>query len=228
CGYPMQCISHGNAKLHGRTTFQCSKSVKGLNCDKTKVLYELVESAVLSYCSGLDVSDIIPHAEQTASELSVLQHESGARNGEISEIDRQLEGILDSKRIGKSEAYLKALEQRYASLDVLRNKAITQREAIQNRIAELSGNGQQTAEQLRSIRELIEGMKQMPEQDRIALRLNLRTQLRRLIRTIRINTTSQRISIFFHSGQRRSVNLRTSEIIMDAYPKRTFKGSRPK
>jgi hypothetical protein len=56
---------------------------------------------------------------------------------------------------------------------------------------------------------------------RIDLRVRLRTQLRHLIRKIRISTDRQSIALFFQTGERRGLFIgKGKEIkVLDAYPK---------
>jgi len=101
---------------------------------------------------------------------------------------------------------------------------------VHSRIDTLLSNGKNTEEQLKSIRELINKMKELEGRERVDLRRNLRSQLRRLIKTIYINAEEESFKIMFQSGQIRWIRLKVEGRyrIWDAYPKRIFKGVKPK
>jgi len=73
-------------------------------------------------------------------------------------------------------------------------------------------------------------MKELEGRERFDLRLNLRNQLRRLIKTINIDVEEKSFKIMFQSGQIRLIRLKIEGPykIWDAYPKRIFKGVKPK
>jgi chromosome segregation ATPase len=220
----MRYLNRGG-EIHTRQ-FRCANALIGL-CDKTKLHYSVVEDAVLKFCEGLDVADVMPNREKAESEKSRLLNQLQAKEGEIEIIDNTMEGNLASKRIGKSEAYLIALEKSWARLNDSKIKLEAEKKDIQTQLAELSNNSKQTAEQLNSIKELIDLMKTLrkdesKKQELINIRLSLRTQLRRLIEQIIVHAENKTLTIYFRTGQRRVLNLTTSEIIVDAYPEKIF------
>lgn len=73
-------------------------------------------------------------------------------------------------------------------------------------------------------------MKELEGRERVDLRLNLRNQLRRLIKTIKIDAEEESFRIIFQSGQIRWIRLKVEGRyrIWDADPKRIFKVVKPK
>jgi DNA invertase Pin-like site-specific DNA recombinase len=220
CGSPMRHISKGDEKLHGKALFQCGNAIKGI-CKSTHLLYADVEREVLSYCKGLEVSDILPNSAKAASELSILNNQLQAIDGELELINEDIEGNMASKRIGKSDAYLKALEHAFDALNLKSEKLQKERKEIEDKILQLSNNSSQTEEQINNIRELIDLMKTLEGQERVTLRLNLRTQLKRLIKYIEVNTENKQVNIYFATGLRRMVLARTEGVYAIRY--RDFK-----
>jgi len=184
----------------------------------------------LTYCKGLSVSDVVPNSSQTATELSVLQNKLQAMNGQLGEIEEKINNLVDNAENTSNEVYRKALEHRAASHLIERSKLEQEKRDVHSRIDTLLGNGKNIEEQLKSIRELIDKMKELEGQKRIDLRLNLRSQLRRLIKTINIDAEKEAFKIMFQSGQIRWIRLKVEGRyrIWDAYPKRIFKGVKPK
>ena len=208
CGAPMRYKSGGGTPYTSQ--YRCANSILGL-CDKIRLHYYEVEQAVLTYCKGLDVADIIPDKEKTLSELSILENQLQAKNGEITLLKEEMESILSTKLSGKSEVYKKALEHRYASFDLNLDKLTKERDNIQEQINQLPTNDKQTEEQINSIKELLDLMKELEGQEKINFRLNLRTHLRQLIKQIEIDVNKKIIRIYFPSGQWRIIRLNPSD-----------------
>jgi prefoldin subunit 5 len=206
CGSPMRYMNKGN-ELRTADQFKCANALIGL-CNFPKLHYLEVEKEVLTFCKGLEVADIIPNKENTLSELSLLQNQLQAKEGEIESIEKKMENMKADTEKPMSYEFKKALGESYELKKIELDKLIAERDEIQNQIALLSVNGKQTEEHIKSIRELIDLMDNMrkdesKKQELLNLRLNLRSQLRRLIK--KISVSSGGLMIYFQSGQMRRI-----------------------
>jgi len=178
----------------------------------------------LTYCKGLSVSDVVPNSSQTATELSVLQNKSQAINGLLGDIEQEINNLTDSITHTPSEEVRRVLKKSLqVSLSRQSNLEKGKRD-VHIQIDRLLSNGKNTEEQLKSIRELIDKMKELKGQKRVDLRVNLRNQLRRLISKIRIDAMN--IVIFFKSGQHRLIKLYEEDASRkkwDSYPPKDMK-----
>lgn len=223
CGSPMRYLNKGNATLHGKTQLKCAKGMNGFKCDTGILYYDEVEQAVLTYCKGLDVADILPNSENSATELSILQKQLQSKDWEISTINTTINNIFESAKSATTVAYRTGLEHTFSILNINLEKFKKEKQDIQNQITPLENNSQQTEEQIKSIKELIDKMKEMTGEERLNLRLNLRTQLRRLIKSIKVYAKDKTIAIFFQSGQAQLINLVTGKTLDRTIPPKSKK-----
>jgi hypothetical protein len=102
-----------------------------------------------------------------------------------------------------------------------RTEITEQRQELGDKIGKLQQAKDDTKQQLASVRVLIECMGSLEGEARIDLRVRLRTQLRHLIRKVRISTDRQAVALFFQTGERRGLFIgKGKEIkVLDAYPK---------
>jgi chaperonin cofactor prefoldin len=212
CGGPMAYMNKG-PKPKGGQYLQCDTAGRGLGCSKKTVRYDVLEPMILTYCEGLDAADILPGNEKRISELSVLRNELQALEGETGEVDRKLRNIEDSIEDTDSREFRQALEARYKAL-LGRDAELEEKRAdLQSRIKKLANAPQETEQRLKSMKELIERMNELEGQDRVDLRLNLRSQLRRLIERIDVSQGAyswnkrqwQRYTLHFGDGASRTL-----------------------
>ena len=218
CGRPMAYINKG--KRDGRLLI-CDRARRGLGCTRARFPYDRFEALILTYCKGLDVRDILPGNEQRQSELKILQNELQALDGEMLEIQGKIDNLKDSIASTASKELRKELENDAENLLTRRTELTEQRQVLGNKISRLQQAKHDTKQQLASVSELIECMGSLEGEARIDLRVRLRTQLRHLIRKIRISTDRQSIALFFQTGERRGLFIgKGKEIkVLDAYPK---------
>jgi len=214
CGYAMlyRRISEGLSYL------ECEKRKQGLICKGSRLRYDLAEASILTYCKGLDVSDILGRDKETKTELSELQHKLQSVEVELTDIEKRYKSILDSIEITENSVLKKDLDNRASELIIQREQIRTEKKETHILIDKLLSNSKNTEEQLKGVKELIDLMRNLTGQERVNLRLNLRTQLRRLISQIRINTVDKQVYVFFQSGESRSLQINpdgSSKILME-------------
>jgi uncharacterized protein (UPF0335 family) len=161
----------------------------------------------IQYCIGLNVADILPSDKKKAIELTELQNRFQAIDGEILDIGKRLENVYDTIERASNPTVKKDLSHRASAFVIRREKLEEEKKETQSRITNLLNSATSTEEQLKSIRELIDKMKSLEGDKRLSLRLNLRNQLRRLIKQIKIDLEDNAIRIAFQSGQSTSIYL---------------------
>ncbi|MFC1896370.1 recombinase family protein [Thermodesulfobacteriota bacterium] len=187
CGGPMAFVSKGRPPK-GRQYLKCDNARRGLGCIKATFRYDRLEPLILGYCKGLDVRDILPGKGQRQSELSILQSQRQAIEGNLGQIKSKIENVLDSIAGTESRAVRKVLEERVDRMLADRAQLEAEKDALTGKIEKLTNGEQVTSERLRSVWELIEKMADLEGKDRSDLRLNLRAKLRQLIKRMEVET----------------------------------------
>jgi hypothetical protein len=201
CGGPMAYV--GKGKPPNGKYLVCDTARRGMGCKRTFLRYEkFFEPLILSYCKGLDPTDILPGNDEAQSELATLKKQLQATEEEIAQKQAAMDKLLDNLELGVIvKDRLMARQGEKASLEA-------QREDLIGRIAKLSGNGRETKTQLESIQELITKMAEMEGQERADLRLNLRGHLRRLLDEIRVYPDKGWFGLFFKTGETRGLTVK--------------------
>ena len=219
CNFPIQYVNKGYTTKGGQHLI-CDKELRVVDggCTKSKIKYSLFEDYLLTFCSGLDVSDIIPNSKKRLSEIADLNNHLKAVKFELSEILIKLPKIAE-EIVTTSNETLKNVHRHNSLRLALRKEELEKDQKItENKISELNYSTQNSGQQLKDIQDLISRMKELDGQARIDLRLSLRNQLRHLIKKIVVHLDDQKAVIFFQSGQRRAINFITGRVT-DAYPK---------
>ena len=218
CGNPMSYLSKG-PKPKGGEYLLCDNARRGLECNRVYLRYDHFEPLILKFCKGLDASAILPGNAKRQSELSVLRNQLQAVDGELFQLERQKDNILDNIADIDNKELRKALIDKANNILQEKTELEKQSKEIKDRINTLASASQDTAKQLKNIAELMEHMEQAEGQERIEVRTSLREQLRRLIKKIKVNPIKGYFAIFFQTGERRLITLEDG-LIFDAYPKR--------
>ena len=219
CGFPIQYINKGNTSKGGQT-LNCDKALREVDsgCTKAKIKYDLFEEKILTYCLGLDVSEIVPNSKERLKELTELQKHLQAIEGELVDVDRKIanleETIGDTPDRGVRLTLSNTLSRHLDSKRILNER----KTKVEGDIFEFTNSTTYAELQLKDIQELISRMKELDGQERTDLRLSLRNQLRRLIDKIVVNLEAKKISLIFHSGAHFIYNLSTGKG-MYAFPK---------
>jgi predicted nucleic acid-binding Zn-ribbon protein len=201
----------------------CDKELRQVTggCAKNRIRYQIIEDNILTYCEGLNVSDILPDSKQSQSELAALQKQLQARKGELKaknypkKIEHLEETIGDTQGREARRNLANRLQQHIED----QKSFEVQIQEIEAKITEHTKSKKGIEEQIKDVKELIVKMRELEGDERIELRLKLRIQLRGLIKRIVIHLDRNLLVIFFRSGQRRGIDLLTSEITIDSFPK---------
>jgi DNA invertase Pin-like site-specific DNA recombinase len=200
CGYSMRYLNKGDPKLHGKVQFKCARAPYG--CDNTYLNYEEVERAILTKCKDLNIADILPSAEKNASEKSKIFSQINATKDEISDIEARVNELVKRVENPNIPDYTKkVLENTIATHGKNIEKLTPVLSKLEADYHVLEGSGVQTEEELKSVNELIDKMKDMTGEERHNIRLSLSTQLGRLIDKIEIDSSKKWIVLFFKTGK---------------------------
>jgi chromosome segregation ATPase len=150
----------------------------------------------------------LPGNEKVLSELASLKNTLQAVDGELAQVQQSIGNLLDSLELG--EVVKNRLQARQGQREALEAR----RKDLGQQIAKLGSTGHDTERQLRSIKDLIEKMAQLEGQERISLRLNLRSQLRRLIAEIKVYPDKGWFGLFFKTGEWRGLTVEDGQVLV--------------
>lgn len=211
CGSPMQFIDKGKPPKGGQY-YMCDKEKRGIDggCISSALIrYDKIEENILTYCKGLDVTDIRPKEEAFVSELARLHDKQQAIEGELLKLEKRLQSFSESIANIVIPS-LKRVVEKSAGIDIVKlEKLEKEKKDIIDRIEQINNDGKNTQEQLKNIQELIEKMKNMDDPYRLEIRVNLRNHLRRIIKKIRIRPNS--IHMLFYTGASRGIHFNYNE-----------------
>jgi DNA invertase Pin-like site-specific DNA recombinase len=221
CGGPLAYASHGKPPKGGRSYLVCDKARRGLGCKKSHIRYDKFEKLILTYCKGLDPAEILPDSDRVQTELSMLRNQLQALEEEIAQAGRKVTNLIDSLSETDSPEVAIPIKKRIGELQGRKSELEARREVLASQITKINETAQDTERQLQSIRELIDRMGELEGQERIDLRLNLRSQLRRLIAQINFLPDENQIGMIFRTGERRLLimdgdKIRLLDIVPDA------------
>lgn len=190
CGGKMHFFQQGRKNNYLR----CEASKRKLTdeqgnrvCHAKSVRYDEFLKVFFEDFEELDVNELIDDQDKRKQEIKAVRQSIEAKTYELSEARRQQDNILDE--IGKTDdADLRAaLSQRYKKIKAQEAELDVQLEDLNHKLDELTSNGKQLKsgiEQSTNVFQLLE--KETDEEKATALRLKLRTILRRLIKMIKV------------------------------------------
>lgn len=207
CGGSMAHVSKGQPPKGG-SYMVCDNARRGLGCKKSYIRYDQFELLILTYCKGLDPGEILPGNDKVQSELAILRNRLQGVEGEIAQVQRNIDNLLDNLEAGEP------VKDRLRMRQGQKTELEAQWETLARQIAKISSIAQDAEKQLQSVQELIGRMAELDGQGRIDLRLNLRGQLRRLIDEIKVYPDQGRFGLFFKTGEWRGLTLNGGEVLV--------------
>jgi len=179
CGAPMRFENKGKWQY-----LVCDNALRGLECARVSLPYQAVERNLLNYVKGLNVKDLLPNAEESQSQLQTLQASLEARQGELSDLGRQIENVMSAVK----EADKKSVRDRYSEEIALMLKEKEAKEKakaeIERELRQLESANTDGERNLASLAELMAHMEKVRFDKRAELRFKLRKRLRDLIEKI--------------------------------------------
>jgi len=218
CGSPMAYINKG-ASPKGGSYLVCDSARRGLGCKKSYLRYDKFEPLILTYCKGLDPSEILPESMRIQSELSMLRNQMQAGEGEIVRVQRKIANLVDSLEDTDNPEDVKPIKDRIRELQGQKMELEARQEALTRQINETASISQDAEKQLQDVRDLIDRMSQLEGHERINIRLNLRSQLRRLIYQMNFFPEMAQVGMRFKTGEGRLLIVEEERVdLLDVLP----------
>jgi DNA invertase Pin-like site-specific DNA recombinase len=209
CGGPMAYVDKGTPPKGG-SYLVCDTARRGVGCQKLFLRYDKFEPLILSYCKGLEPSELLPDGGK--SELAGLRNQLQGVEGELGQLEGKIVKLMDSLEDADSPEFLKLVKDRVQAHQTRKVKLDKQAEGLRKKIAKASSVEADTEKQLQSVKELIDRMGELTGQERIDLRLNLRNQLRRLIEQLNFFPDLGQVGMIFITGERRLLIVEGDEV----------------
>jgi DNA invertase Pin-like site-specific DNA recombinase len=185
CGGSMVLIDHGNAPRSGGKRLVCDMARRKANdCERYTIKYELFEQKMLDCVSGLTVKDLVPSHDDLTSTIDTKRQQIMALNGEETNIEQQIENIIDSIANTSVAQLRAALEKRSEALFARQEEIRFELTEIQKEISQLESLENDAEERIQSVKDLFKHMNETEEADQIAIRLKLRERLKRILKKV--------------------------------------------
>lgn len=178
CGGSMAIINKGPAPKGGRYLI-CDRARRGIDCCRSSLKYQEFERLVLTYCKGLQPTDIVPR--ENNSDTNLLKSELDSIIGEKMSIDSRIAILMDSIGTTPDKRVRLLLEKQVS--EMLDKKNILEKDGfeLQEEINRRSRSFEDTRERIDSLRELYHLLDKSEPNKVIEIRLHLREHIRKLI-----------------------------------------------
>jgi hypothetical protein len=189
CGHPMHFINHGSGQY---TYLRCDVARRNLDCTSKGVRYDELERIIFENLEELNISDLMPNENETMIRLNEINHQITANEQRIKELDSNIENLSNAieettdKRVRETllNRQTKAFDQQEQFKKD--NEALTE----ERKTASIEANQiKATLNNANEVYQLIRDTKE--QQDVINLRLRLRIELRKIIKSIEVYTLQE-------------------------------------
>jgi DNA invertase Pin-like site-specific DNA recombinase len=182
CGATMQKVNKGPNPEN--EYLACGNAKRGYGCKYHGVRYSDFEKTILTYCEGLNVSDILPDSETAQTELQALQNKLAAIKGQIAENEKKINNLADSISTTSDKRIKERLDKNLTTIFNQQEEYEKQEKAIQQDIKKLSSSSKNVQAQIHSVRELLALLESKNGEELVEIRTRLRNKLRNLISKI--------------------------------------------
>jgi len=186
CGAPMHYIDHGQSPKGGQY-LHCDAARRLHTCKARPVRYDEFERIFFENFDYIDVEQFIPGEDEMKAKLTDLQRTMTSTVQHIHETEQEITNLTDSIRKTSDERVRERLDKELSSAfdkrDIYQNeyKALEQEyQNVTRQRTELKKNIDQSVEIYRLLNSTVD------EQERINIRLRLRTYLQRLLEHVKI------------------------------------------
>lgn len=157
-------------------------------CDYLSVHYDEIERTILGYCSDLDPNTILPCEDAVQTNRQILMEQRESTEFKITQTQTRIINLTDQLADvpNEMEDIRDNLWKKLHELNQAKLTLTQELEEVKRELEKISSNGKDMHLHLRSLTELYAHMDSVKEEERVNLRLRLRTELRRLIRQIKI------------------------------------------
>ncbi len=200
CGAPMQFVNKGKPPKGG-TYLVCDSARRGLGCKYLSFRYPDFEKAVLTFCSELNVQDLLAGDDNhRESKISAIQGEITGINGNLDVLKNKIENLGVALEDENRKELQELLKNNLAKLFDNQNILINQKEELEHQLNELRNSKQEAKTHIKALKELLLFLEREKGKKLIEVRLKLRAELRQLIDKIVVfpasYTTDEKIKSF--------------------------------
>lgn len=188
CGAPMRLIHKGK----GGTYYVCDNGNRGLHCHKVPIRYDKIEEVLLTYCRGLQVTDIL-QGDEHASQLQQLQDEIVVTRARLDNLNGDIDNLIQRVQATRHPEVATVLETRLNELLKDRDLMTADEQRLHKQIDEETRLADTIQDSIDSVKDLINRMKDLDIEARIDLRLKLRDRIRSLIDNIKVYPLGQQV-----------------------------------
>ncbi|ACM19084.1 resolvase-like serine recombinase [Geotalea daltonii FRC-32] len=184
CGKPMQFVNKGNQTKAGMYLV-CDNARRKMGCEYHSFRYPEFEDAFLSFCSGLNIADLLTDdAIQKESKIAGLQGRLAVINDEFKQLERRINVLYETLSQAENQAVRDRTMAEINKL-VTRQTAIPAERSIINQEINQLSHKQTTIEQsIQGLKELYQFIGSVPAEQAIDVRMKLRGEIRQLVERI--------------------------------------------
>ena len=181
CGAPMQFVNKGKPPKGG-TYLVCDSARRGLGCKYISFRYPDFEKAVLTFCSELNVQDLLTgDDDHRESKISAIQGEITGINGNLEVLKNKVENLGMALEDENRKEIQEHLKNSLAKVFDNQNTLINQKEELEHQINELRNSKEGAKTHIKALKELLLFLEREKGKKLIDVRLKLRAELRQLI-----------------------------------------------
>jgi DNA invertase Pin-like site-specific DNA recombinase len=182
CRARMRFVNKGPGSKGG-TYLVCSRSLRGLDCEKAGWRYDDLEASFLAYVQEIDLASLV-HSETDTAKRKELANELAALNGQLAATSEESERAYDLYIKGGSRSEFVAQK-----LEELDQTALRLKNAIQQKEQELVALTADLAkfyESKEQIKALVKQMQNREGQDAYKMRSLLASRLKSIVRSMSV------------------------------------------
>jgi len=184
CGSNVVFLNKGSTQKGGKY-LSCSKADLAMGCNSKPIKYDPFEKTILEFCIGLNISDLLD-AKGNQSEISALLNHQKSISGELNSLEAEKKNLLSAISQSPDETVqvqlMENLQGRNDSIKNLQAEGLD----IDRKLKALSTIKEDTATKLFGLKTFYETLNSANYQERIDLRIKIRSKLRELIDYIEI------------------------------------------
>jgi len=181
CGASMQFVNKGKPPKGG-TYLVCDSARRGLGCKYISFRYPDFEKAVLTFCSELNVQDLLTgDDDHRESKISAIQGEIIGINGNLEVLKNKIANLGMALEDENRKELQELLKNNLAKLFDNQNILTNQKKELEHQLNELRNSKQEAKTHIKALKELLLFLEREKGKKLIDVRLKLRAELRQLI-----------------------------------------------
>jgi DNA invertase Pin-like site-specific DNA recombinase len=181
CGAPMQFVNKGKPPKGG-TYLVCDSARRGLGCKYLSFRYPDFEKAVLTFCSELNVQDLLTgDDDHRESKISAIQGEITGINGNLEVLKNKIANLGVALEDENRKELQELLKNNLAKVFDNQNILISQKEELEHQLNELRNSKHEAKTHIKALKELLLFLEREKGEKLLDVRLKLRAELRQLI-----------------------------------------------